>query len=230
MKRLLCFLSAVLLASLLCTSTSAAEVKLGTVNLKKVFDNYWKTKQADINLKEKAGEFDKKRKEYVDDYQKTNADYKKLLDGANDPAVSTEEREKRKKSAEIKLREIQEIEQSINQFDRSARAQLAELQRNMRDKIVGEIRGVLDTKARAGSFAYILDSSAESFTQTPVVLFSDGKNDLTDEVLVLLNATAPIGVLDAKPDDKKDGFGKDAKPPGTLIPPLQPFEPKPGKK
>ena len=211
-----------LFALLLCVSAPAAETKLATVNLKKIFDGYWKTKQADLNLKEKAGEFDKKRKEMVDDYQKTNADYKKLVDSASDPAVSADERDKRKKNAEIKLREIQEIEQSIQQFDRSARAQLAEMQRNMRDKIVAEIRGVVDTKAKGANYSLVLDSSAESITQTPLVLFNDGKADLTDEILTQLNTSAPLGFFDAKPEEKN------GKTPGTVIPPLQPLNP--GKK
>lgn len=222
MKHLLRRILSALFAILLCASVSGADTKFATVNLKKVFDGYWKTKQADLNLKERAGEFDKKRKEMVDDYQKTNGEYKKLVDSASDPAVSADERDKRKKGAETKLREIQEIEQSIQQFDRSARTQLAELQRNMRDKIVAEIRGVLDTKAKAVGFSLVFDSSAESITQTPLVLFNDNKADLTDEILTQLNLTAPIGVL----DEKKDGNGKN---PSTVIPPFQPLLPVPKK-
>lgn len=168
---------------------------IAVVDLKKVFDGYWKTKQADLNLKERAGELDKKRKDMVADYQKAEAEYKKLIESASDSAVSLEERDKRKKSAETKLRELQEIEQSIGQFDRSARAQLGESQRNMRDKIVTEIREVVNKKARAAGYGAVLDSAAESAVGTPIVLFNASLPDLTEEIISQLNATAPAGAL-----------------------------------
>jgi len=191
------------LAALFLAAPLHAETKVGTVDLKKVFEKYWKTVQADKNLKERAGEFDKKRKEMVEEFQKANEDYKKLLDGANDQAVSAEEREKRKKSAETKLLEIREIEQSVQQFDRSARTTLAEQQRRMRDNILEEIRNIVNAKAKAGGYALIFDTAGETVNNTPVVPYSDGKNDLTDDVLSQLNATAPLG-FDQKENDKKD--------------------------
>ena len=129
------------------------------------------------------------------DYQKAGDDYKKLGESASDSAVSVEERDKRKKSAEGKLRELQEIEQSITQFDRSARTQLGESQRNMRDKIVAEIREVVNKKAKASGYAAVLDSAAESAVGTPIVLFNASLPDLTDEILAQINATAPAGAL-----------------------------------
>lgn len=173
----------------------AAAGTIAVVDLKKVFDGYWKTKQADLNLKERAGELDKKHKDMITDHQKAETEYKKLIESATDSAVSVEEREKRKKSAEIKLRELQEIEQSIGQFDRSARTQLGEQQRNMRDKIVVEIREVVNKKARTAGYAAVMDSAAESAVGTPVVLFNASLPDLTEEIIAQLNATAPAGAL-----------------------------------
>jgi len=190
------FLSVLLLTATLTLPLAApAADRIAVVDLKKVFDGYWKTKQADLNLKEKAGELDKKRKDMVADYQKANEEYKKLVESVSDSAISLDEREKRKKSAETKLREIQEIEQSIGQFDRSARTQLGEQQRNMRDKIVVEIREVVNKKARTANYGAVLDSAAESAVGTPIVLFNANLPDLTEEILTQLNATAPAGAL-----------------------------------
>ena len=191
----LLLLSLVLAAGPTSQAAAPAAGAIAVVDLKKIFDGYWKTKQADLGLKERAGELDKKRKDMLTDHQKAEGDYKKLIESATDSAVSIEERDKRKKSAELKLRELQEIESSIGQFDRSARAQLAESQRNMRDKIVTEIREVVNKKARAVGYSAVLDSAAESAVGTPIVLFNGSLPDLTDEILTQLNATAPPGAL-----------------------------------
>jgi outer membrane protein len=172
-----------------------AETKVGIISLKKVFDGFWKTKQADVQLKERAAEFDKQRKDLIDGYQKANEEYKKLLDSAGDQAVSTEERDKRKKSAETKLREIQEIETQVNQFDRTARATLNEQQRRMRDSILREIQEVIATKAKTAAYSVVLDTAAESVNNTPVLVYNNGENEITEDVLRQLNISAPADFL-----------------------------------
>lgn len=184
---------------LLSAHTSLAQPKIAIIDLKKCFDSYWKTKQADTNLKDRAGDLDKARKGMMDDYQKAGEDYKKLLDSANDQAVASAEREKRKASAEKKLLEVRELEQSIGQFDRQSRTTLGEQQRRLRDNILKEIRDKVTAKAKGKGFSLVLDIAAESVNQTPVVIYSNGENDLSDEIISELNATAPAAAIPVLP-------------------------------
>ena len=191
----------ILAASLLGTLPAQAQSKIATISLQKVFDGYWKTKQADAQLKERAAEFDKQNKGFLDDYKKANEDYKKALDSANDQAVSAAEREKRKKAAEAKLLESQDIEKQIMQFGQSARSQLGDTQRNMRQKILDEIKEIIDTKAKASGYFLVVDTAAQSANQTPIILYTNGDNDLSDDVLKELNSKAPVDLLKT-PDEK----------------------------
>jgi len=118
--------------------SSYGQAKIAIVDLRKVFDDYYKTKAADNTLKDRAGDLEKERKALTDQYQKLTEDYKKALDGANDQAVSSDEREKRKKTAESKLLEIKELEQNLTQFDRQSRTTLEEQQRRMRENILSD--------------------------------------------------------------------------------------------
>jgi len=189
--------------------SAQAQPKIAVVNLKTVFDGYWKTKQSDATVKERQAEFEKERKKMVDDYQKANEEYRKLAESASDPAVAADERDKRKKTADSKLLEIKEIEQNVGQFDRQFRTQITDQIKRMRENIMREIRELVNTKAKAASYTLVLDTAAESVNQTPIVLFSSGVPDLTEEVLTELNAKAPPGSLttekpaDAKPEEEK---------------------------
>jgi len=193
----------VCLALFLATFTVRAQGKIGTIDLRKVFDDYHKTKTADAALKERAADLDKERKTMVETYQKGKEDYEKALNSTSDQAVSADERDKRKKAAESKLLDLRAKEQEITQFDREARTNLEEQQRRMRDKILEEIRAVINVKAKAAGFALVFDSASESANRTPVVLYNSGENDLTAAVLDQLNANAPPGVGSEKKKDEK---------------------------
>jgi outer membrane protein len=185
-------------------ATAQAQPKIATVDLRKIFEGYYKTKQADAQLRERGTDAEKQYKGMLEDYQKANEEYKKLVESANDQAVSSEERDKRKKSAENKVLELNEIEKTLTQFKREKQATFEEQKKRMRDQIVREIREQINNKARAGSFTMVLDTSAESINQAPFILFNVGQNDLTDEILSQMNIAAPPGSL----DDDKDTKGK----------------------
>lgn len=194
MKNILVALVAVGLSAVM----AQAEQKIATINLKTVFDGYYKTKQSDALVKDRQTEFEKERKKMEEDYKKANEAYKKQIDSAMDPAISTEEKDKRRKDADGKLMEIKEIEQSVRQFDQQFRVKISEDIKRMRDKILGEIREVITIKAKAGAYNLVIDTAAESNNQTPIVLYTSGTPDVTDEVLVDLNKTAGTGTEEKK--------------------------------
>jgi outer membrane protein len=194
MKKLIQSLIPALVLLGLSASPALAEAKTAIIDLRKVFDNYWKTKEADAQLKEKAAEMDKTNKGLIEEYKRATEAYQKLLASANDQAVAAEERAKRKKSAEAKALEIRESEQTIETFRRQAGATLDEKKRQMRDKILAEIRTAINAKAKAAGFSTVFDSAADSANATPVLIYTNGENDITDEILATLNVSAPVAL------------------------------------
>jgi outer membrane protein len=179
-------------------STSAlAQTKIATVDLKKLFDNYYKTKLAQAAIQERATQLDKDDKGMKDDFKKSGDDYQKLLDQANDQALSADERDKRRQAAADKLKELQSSKNAIDQFERQAQTTLAEQRQRMRDNILIEIKKAVTDKAHAAGDSLVFDTAAETINNTTAIVYSSGDSDLTDAVLAQLNAGAPIDV--AKP-------------------------------
>jgi outer membrane protein len=211
MKSLLRHIVPALLLVFLMTGSAWGQGRIATVDLRKLFDNYWKTKQADAALKDRAADIEKEHKNMIDEWKKAKEDYQTLLGEANNQTLSLEEREKRKKSAEDKFKQIKDSEDAITQYERSARTTLDEQKKRMRDSILDEIRTTVNGKAKAASYALVIDTAAESANNTPVVLYSNNENDLTEAVLAQLNAGAPVEPLktgdksaEMKNDKKKD--------------------------
>ncbi len=184
------------------TTPAFAQSRIATVDLRKLFDNYWKTKQADAALKDRAAELDKSHKELLETYKKGKEDYQKLLSSASDVAVSADEKDKRKKAAEDKIKDLKDQEDQIRQFEAQAQTTLQEQRRRMRDNILTEIRTALTGRAKSGSFTLVVDTAAQTINETPVILFSGGDNDLTDALLTQLNAGAPVEIPKPAPEDQ----------------------------
>jgi outer membrane protein len=189
LKKILLALAAATVLSV----NASAQTKIAVVDMKKAFEQYYKTKQAEAQIKSQGSEADKVYKGMLEDYKKANQEYKTFLDGSNDQAVSAEEREKRKNAAEKKLVDLQEIEKSVRQYEKSAKENIGALEKRMRDKIVDEIREVVNRLSKNGNFTMVFDLAAVTAYQTQIILYTDGQNDLTEAVVKELNATAPAG-------------------------------------
>ncbi len=196
MKKLIPFIVITAAWLALAAAAPAADQKIGTVDLRKVFDKYYKTLQSTASLKLEAADMEKERKQMLESAEKHKDDWQKLIDKANDQAVSAEERDKSKKAAEQKYIELESDKQNITEFDRAASQRLREKELQRRDAIVKEIRQVLDVDAKAGGYTIVLDPSGESQNMVPVVLYNNGQNDLTDALIKELNSTAPPGALE----------------------------------
>jgi outer membrane protein len=180
-------------------SSAFAQSRIGTIDLKRAFETYWKRKEALATLNDEKNDLEKDFKNMVDDAKKAREDYQKLVSDASDSAISAEEREKRKKLAEDKFKQVREKEDDASRFNRDATARLQEREKRFTDTLVNEIRNVISAVAKTHGFAQVLDVSS------PTVLYTNGESDITDEVIKQLNANAPASKPDDTTQEKKGG-------------------------
>ena len=180
------------LAALIFTAVAAeAQSRIASVELTKVFEQYWKTKRARLALADRKADLKKDLEEMQEAHKKLVQAYQKQLADANDQAVSAEEREKRKKALEGKVKEVRESEETLKQFVSRGDAELEQQMRRMMDDVLKDIREAVAAKGKAGGYTFVVDSSAEALSRAPVFLYNSGENDLTAGVIDQLNAAAP---------------------------------------
>jgi outer membrane protein len=183
------------------SAPALAQTRIATVDLRKAFEGYWKKREAEATLKEQQTDMEKDLKAMVDEIKKSREAYQKLLNDASDQAVSADEREKRKKLAEDKLRDVKDLEDRATTFNRTASNNLDEKKKRVRDNIITDIKNIASAKAKEKGASLVIDTAAETVNGTPFVIYSNNEMDLTDAVLAQLNAGAPT--QGAKPDEKK---------------------------
>jgi outer membrane protein len=195
--------TAVLLLALF-GGSALAQTKVATVDLQKLFVNYYKTRQAQAAILDHVNQLTKDDNSMKDDLKKATDDYQQLLAQANDQAISADERARRQQAAADKLKHLEESRTAIEQFDRTAQSTLDEQRQHMSEKIRADIQEHVNAAAKAGGYAIVLNTAAEGITigsgnlSVPSsVIYSAGEIDLTAEVLKQLNAGAPIDMTPA---------------------------------
>jgi Skp family chaperone for outer membrane proteins len=183
--------SLIVTAALVAVAFSAsAQSKFASVDMKKVFNGYYKTKMAQAAMDKERSDLTKEIKDMSDALTKARADYKQILDQANDQGISADERDKRKASAAEKAKDVNSRQVAIEQYSRQAEAQLTDKSQRMISNLVGEIQKAVADKAKAGSYTMVVNSA-----NTEAYVYVSTETDISAAVLAQLNAGAPIDVV-----------------------------------
>ncbi|HEY3898999.1 MAG TPA: OmpH family outer membrane protein [Chthoniobacter sp.] len=166
---------------------SAQTLKIGTVDMKKVFDNYYKTKDAESKINEARNAAKKELEDRMDIAKKALDEVKKLDEDINNSALSKETKDQKQKLRSDKAVELQNMDREIREFQQSREKQLQEQSMRMRAGIVDDINKVVADRVKAESYNLVFDKSGPSLNGVPIVLYSMDNYDFTDAVIKALN-------------------------------------------
>ncbi len=204
------YLTALAIASLAAGSAGAADLKFGIVDMGRAFQEFYKTKDATTVMKGNRDKVAQDMNERYTAYKAKMADVQKLQKEANDPILTQEGRAKASVSLQNLAKEVRSMEQEINDFQQRSAMKLRQEENDLQRDLYAEIADVVKRKAEADGYDFVFDRSAMSITSSPVLLYSKGATDFTDQIIVELNKNAGSPAKadgDAKPAEGK-GTGK----------------------
>ena len=146
--------------------SQAEELKVGYVNVAKVFDGYVKTQRLDASLETKGKQKEAELKGRMDELKKLRQSLELLNEEAR----------------EGRAREIEEKTEELSRFRTRTARDLRRERDAMAKGLLDEIRQGMEEFAKANGFTLILDSQSLAYGQDAY--------DVTDEVLELLNGRA----------------------------------------
>jgi Skp family chaperone for outer membrane proteins len=172
---------------------STSTNRIATIDLKKVFDKYYKLDQARKAFEKEKADMDKEYKSRADEAKQALDDYTKLKAAVDDTMISDTERASRKAKADAKLDEVKSYDTELRSYEQQATDKLSLDQQRMMDLLMQDIQTAINAKAKAAGYTLVVDTSARvaNGANTLVVLYSNGENDITDEIVKQLNAAAP---------------------------------------
>jgi outer membrane protein len=177
--------------------------RIATVDMNRIFNEYYKKPIAEAKLKETADSFTKEHDEMVADYKKAVEELNKLRDDQDKPEYTAEVREQKRKAVQEKLAETQKKQRDIEEYRRSHQKILEDQTLRMRQSIIKEINEVIQKESRDAGYLLVFDKSGSTLNQVPAVIFAQDSLEITDDIVKILNKNAPKAAEAPKPAEKK---------------------------
>jgi Skp family chaperone for outer membrane proteins len=191
MKKLLPLITALALTSFLGASPALAQMKVGVVDMNKVFTSYYKTKDAEARLNDARAQAKTDLDGRLETLKKNMEEINKLEADAKKPELTPEKQQAAVKARDEKINEVRNLDREIGEFRQTRERQLQEQFMRMRGDIVQDIMKIVDAKVKADGYELVLDKSGLGISQVNVVLFSAPSMDFSDSIITELNKNAP---------------------------------------
>ncbi len=191
-----------LAASLTLTHQASAELNIGTVDMKKVFESYKKTKDAEQRISEMRNKYKKELDERMEKLKGMKDEIDKLTEETKKAELSPEKRQDKAKKRDEIAGEANNLWRDVQQSQQEKEKQLADHSVRMRNGIVEEIKKIIDKSVIANNYDIVFDKSGPSLNGVNIVLHSRDAWDFTKEVVDELNkapGAASAADLDVTP-------------------------------
>ena len=174
-------------------SRAEAQMKIGTIDMQKVFTAYYKTHDAEDKLKEAQKAYKDELDQRMDEYKKNLDVINKLNEEMNKPELSGAAKDQKAQERDAKISDTKGLEKEISDFRQQREKQIQDQLKRMRDGIVDEIMKVVNDQVKAQNYDIVFDRSGFSANNiVPVLLYSRENYDFSDSVITKLNANRPV--------------------------------------
>ena len=171
-------------------AAGAAELKIATVDLDKVFTAHPKTQAAEADLKKAEEGIQDEMEQMVAEGRALQEEAAKLAEAARSPILTEEARLKKRNEAEEKRTELEEFQLRARRTQENKLKQLREQVMKSRQGIVDELMAALAQFAQANEYDLVLDRSGMTMNAIPLVAYSKPELDVTDKLIAYLQAKA----------------------------------------
>ena len=179
----------VFLSTLICFNLSALseELKVGIVDMTRVFGEYYKTKEVEKEIEKKKEIARNEVNERDGELKEKMNELKALEKEITDPVSSREVRANAQKKAQKVTEEARAMRDEVLGFARKREMQLLEMSKRKREVILEEIQSVVKSHSIAEGYDLVFDKSSKSTRGISFLLYSKDANDFSSKMITRLN-------------------------------------------
>lgn len=178
------------------SSASAEDLKIASVNMEKLFNEFHMTKKVQAQVKVDQERIQKDNASRLEHIRGLQNEIEKLSKQRGDATISDKKRLEIERQIKLKVSEGNAADNERRQWLQRQSKALGEQTGEEQRVILGKIQTKISAYAREQDLDMVLDQSSRSATRTPVFAFMKDKYDVTAVLLKDLNKDAPV---EAKP-------------------------------
>jgi outer membrane protein len=173
--------------------SSAADLKLAVIDMKKAFEDFHKTQEAAETYKGNYNKAAGEMRERQDAYKKLTTDMQQLDKKARDTILTPDQRQKAIAELNEKMKEARALEAEMQEFAERRIGQLKQEDMKIRQTLYEEISTVVRDHALKNGYDMVFDKTGVSLSTVPILIFvkETAATDITSQVVVELNKNAP---------------------------------------
>ena len=169
------------------STTSSVNAKTGFVNLRELFEGFYKTELAQDQINQQIEEVSFERELRLEDISQIREEIENLRSESRDEKLSEEARKNKRLQLEDRLIEMQEVQKELRDFETLRKKQIDEQNKRMQKGLLDEIQAEIIKYGDENGYDVIIDRSAKSSLGTEIVLFVGLRSDVTAFILQRLN-------------------------------------------
>ena len=169
--------------ALIAGACGAAELRVATVDLDKVFTAHPKTQAAEADLKVAEDSIQAEMEQMVAEGRGLEDAVAKLREAAKNPMLTESARMSKRNEAEDKLTELQEFQLRVRRTQETKLKKMREQVMKSRQGIVDEMTVAVAEFAKEEGFDLVLDSSGMTMNAVPLMVYSNPEFDVTDKLI-----------------------------------------------
>lgn len=167
--------------------TSSVYAKTGFVNLRELFEGFYKTELAQDQINQQIEEVSFERELRLEDISQIREEIENLRSESRDEKLSEEARKNKRLQLEDRLIEMQTVQKELRDFETLRKKQIDEQNKRMQKGLLDEIQAEIIKYGDEKGYDVIIDRSAKSSLGTEIVLFVGLRSDVTAFILERLN-------------------------------------------
>lgn len=196
-------LSVVLMMGTAAPASAQDGFKIGIIDMKRVFAEYYKTKEAEKSVNDGKEAAKKQLDERNAKYRELIGKWQESQKMIQDPAISEELRAQKRREAEELSSEAKSLEREMAEFRQRREQQLQEQVGRVRKGILDEIKILVEKRAKDSNYDLVFDKSGMGVNGVPFLLYSKDAVDFSQDVITELNKDAPAEAAAPAAADKK---------------------------
>lgn len=185
------YLLPVLIMGTLAFNVASAQLNVVTVSMQKLFDGYYKSEQANARLEsireQAVAEAQQKEQQLLEIRDQINLMQEEL----ENPVLTDASKLSKQADMQNLVNQGRALQQEFQQWQQTTMNNLNQRSQDIRNSLIEEIVKVVnDIALKELSADLVFDTSDILGSGVPTVLYADSRLDITDRVLIKLNAAA----------------------------------------